>query len=215
MALDWNKEVSLSTVLDRFGSKKKGKLGGGSSSGFPSKTTMNLYQVEKSSTDIRKVVIVGVLLAVGIGLFVKFGVFDQLALISAKERELAEQQALLEAARSTNDDYQSIKETYDAYMARYGSDSTDAISILDMVEKRVMPHGFVSGIVLADGTLTLTLVDVPLDTMGNLAKDLESQPLVSNATVTTSTTKTTEGDRNVSTLVLTLVTAKSEENQEK
>ncbi len=209
MALDWKKEVSLQTVLDLFG--RKNKKAGTTSSGFPSKTTMNLYQVEKASTDVRKIVIVGVLLLVGIGLFVKFGVFDQLALVSAKEGELAQQQSLLAATRSAGGDYESIKEVYDAYMARYGSDSTDVITILDMVEKRVMPKGFVSGIVLADGTLTLTLVDVPLNTMGDLAKDLEGQPLVTNATVSNSTTKTSEGERNVSTLVLTLITAKSEE----
>ena len=209
MALDWKKEISLSTILDLFGRKKKNVST--SSSDFPSKTTMNLYQVEKASTDVRKIVIVGVLLAVGIGVFVKFGVIDQLALISAKEGELAQQQTLLQATRSSNGDYENLKEVYDAYMARYGSDSTDVIAVLDMVEKRVMPKGFVSGIVLADDVITLTLVDVPLNVMGDLSKDLENQPLVSNATVSTSTTKTSEGEKNVSTLVLTLVTAKSEE----
>ncbi|MBR3225174.1 MAG: hypothetical protein IKF78_07625 [Atopobiaceae bacterium] len=209
MALDWKKEISLSTILDLFGRKKKNVSA--SSSDFPSKTTMNLYQVEKASTDVRKIVIVGVLLAVGIGVFVKFGVIDQLALISAKEGELAQQETLLQATRSSNGDYENLKEVYDAYMARYGSDSTDVIAVLDMVEKRVMPKGFVSGIVLADDVITLTLVDVPLNVMGDLSKDLENQPLVSNATVSTSTTKTSEGEKNVSTLVLTLVTAKSEE----
>lgn len=73
MALDLKKEINFSEVLGKFG---RGSRGG--SSAFPSKTTMNLYQGDEQTTDIRKVILVGVLLTIGIALFVKFGVLDQI-----------------------------------------------------------------------------------------------------------------------------------------
>ena len=69
----------------------------------------------------------------------------------------------------------------------------------------------VTSIVLADNTLTLTLYNVPLDTVGNLAKDLETQPMVTRVNVSTATTQKAEGQNTVSTLVITLVNTGSEE----
>lgn len=209
MALDWNKEISLSTVTDLFGSKKKGQSGG--SSGYPSKTTMNLYQSEKSTTDIRKTVVAGVLLLVLIVLFAKFGVIDQLGRVSQKEAELSREQSTLASMKAGSNDYESVKEAYDAYVARYGGGSTDAIALLDMIEQRVMPAATVSSILFSDGTLTITLDNASLDTVGSIAKDLESQPIVSKANVTTASKQSSEEQNNVSTLVLTLVGSQSEE----
>ena len=206
MALDLKKEVNFSELF--------GKLGRGShvgSSGFPSKTTMNLYQGDKETTDIRKVILTGVLLTIGIVVFVKFGVLDQLAMLNKKEGELAEQRALLAASRASAEEFDSIKEAYDAYAARYGEESADAIAVLDMVEQRVMPVTTVTSISLADGTLTLTLYNVSLETVGNLAKDLEGQAMVQSVNVSTATTQNAEGQNTVSTLVVNLVTAESKE----
>lgn len=208
MALDWKKEVNLSSITGLI--KRKGAASAGSSS-YPSKTTMNLYQGEKSNTDVRKVVVVGVLLAVLIGLFVKFGVLDLLAQVSQKEGELASQQAIAMSLTSAGKDFDETKELYDAYTAQYGSASTDAIAVLDMVEQHVMNASTVTSIVLADNTLTLTLYNVPLDTVGNLAKDLETQPMVTRVNVSTATTQKAEGQNTVSTLVITLVNTGSEE----
>ena len=209
MALDWKKEISFSTITDMIGGKSKKGAGQGSSA-YPSKTTMNLYQQEKGSTNIRKTIVVGVLLLVFIALFVKFGVLDQLALVSQKEAELAEQRALVAGVSTSPGDFDELKETYDAYMASYGG-SADAMLLLNMIEQRVMPQTNVSAIVYADNTLTLTLYNAPLDTVGTIAKDLESQPLVTKANVTTATMQSSEGQNTVSTLVLTLVGAESEE----
>lgn len=208
MALDWNKEISLSTILDLARPKSGGSKG---SSAYPTKTTMNLYQGDSSTTDIRKVVLVGVLLAAGIALFVKFGVLDQLALLSQKEGELAQQQALVAAAMSNTQDYDELKEVYEAYLAQYGAGSVDATSVLDLVETHVKGSAAVSNIVLADGVLTLTLNDVSLETVGKLANDLRKQPMVSAVNVSTATMQESEGQKTVATLVITLLTTSSEE----
>lgn len=209
MALDWNKEISLSTILGLFNGNKGPKVG---SSAYPTKVTMNLYQGDAQTTDIRKLVATGVALTIAIVLFVKFGVLDQLALLSQKQGELAQQQSIAASLESGAADYDTVKEMYDSYMARYGGDQADAIAILDMIEQQVMPSANVSAIVMSDGTITLTLYNVSLDTVGNLAKQLEGQSMVSNVNVTTATTQNTEGKNTVSTIVITLVSAESEAN---
>ena len=207
MALDLKKEINFSEVLGKFG---RGSRGG--SSAFPSKSTMNLYQGDEQSTDIRKVILVGILLTIGIALFVKFGVLDQLDMLNKKEGELAEQRSLLAATNASAGEYDSVKESFDAFTARYGEGSADAIAVLDMVEQRVMPVTTVTSISLADEVLTLTLYNVSLDTVGNLAKDLENQEMVQSVNVSTATTQNAEGQNTVSTLVVTLVTPEGKES---
>ena len=210
MALDWNKEVSLSSVTNLI--KRPGKdadKGGGTE--YPSKTTMNLYQGDKSTTDVRKVVIVGIVLLVVIGLFVKFGVLDPLDALGRKQAELAQQEATLATMKGSSAEYQQVKELYDGYMARYGSDDVDAITLLSMVEQLVMPRSYVSSIVMADNTLTLTLYNVSLETAGDIAKALEGRPEVKSVNLTTATTQNADGQNTISTLVVALANDKSKE----
>jgi len=208
MALDWNKEIHLGSVLSSLG---KGKKSRGGSSAYPTKTTMNLYQGDTQATDVRKVVLTAVLLAVGILVFVKFGVLDQIDLVAQKEAELAAQKQIALSLTQQYGDFDEVKELYDAYQARLGSDAVDVIAVLDMVEKNVKSTADVQAIVMSDGTLTLTLYNVPLDKVGDLAKKLEGQDLVQAVNVSTATTQNAEGKNTVSTLVITLVGMGSEE----
>lgn len=205
MALDWKKGVSLSTLTGAIGKK----VGGGSNA-YPSKTTMNLYQGESQSTNVGSLALTGILLAVGIALFVKFGVLDQLAALAAKQAELAETERTAQALKERTADYNDVKETYDSFMARFGG-TIDTISILDMVEQRVMSKSVVTNIVLSENTLTLTLYNVPLNTVGDLAKDLETQDMVSRVNVSTASTHDAEGQNTTSTLVVTLAAGGEEE----
>jgi hypothetical protein len=109
-------------------------------------------------------------------------------------------------------DFDEVKELYDAYQARLGSAAVDIIAVLDMVEKNVKTKADVSAIVVADGTLTLTLYNVPLDTVGDLAKQLEGQDLVRTVNVSTATTQNAEGRNTVSTLVINLKGVESEKH---
>lgn len=205
MALDWKREIDLKSLFSR----KKGGLSG--SITYPSKTTINLYRSDQQATDKRKVILACVLGAIVLGLFVKFGVLDQMAVVSQMENELNEQRALSEKAKANLGDYADVQEAYEAYLARYGKGATDAIAVLDMVEKNVMSKTTVTSIVLGEDILTLTLYNVSLDTVGNLAKDLESQEMVSKVNVSTATTQNAEGLNTVSTLVINLVSNESEE----
>lgn len=200
MAVDLKQGVSLSSVGGLF----KGKKGSGGGSSYPTKTTMNLYQTTVQTTDFRKTIIAAIVAVVFVGLFVKFGVLDQLQALSDKQAELSSEQAMLESAKAGASDFEELKTLYDGYMTAYGSGGVDAIAALDLVEQHVMPVAEVSNIVLSDNTLTLTLINVPLDTVGNLAKDLESQPSVTGVNVTNAATGKNAAQSTTSTLVVTL-----------
>ena len=208
MALDWNKEIHLGSIVSSLGKANKARSG---SSSYPSKTTMNLYQGDTQTTDVRKVIITAVLLAAGILLFVKFGVLDQIDRVAQKEAELATQKQIAMSLTQQYGDFNEIKELYDAYQARLGSNAVDVIAVLDMVEKNVKSTTDVSAIVISDGTLTLTLYNVALDKVGDLAKELEGQDIVQAVNVSTATTQNAEGQNTVSTLVITLLGMGSEE----
>jgi hypothetical protein len=93
VALNWNQEVSLSSIKNII---TRGKSGAElPTTGYPTKTWMNLYQIDKKTTNLRTVVLSGVLVLVCLIAVLKFGVFDQLAIVSQKEAELEAQQELL------------------------------------------------------------------------------------------------------------------------
>ena len=208
MALDWNKNVNLSAITSRF---KKGGKASTDKVDFPTKRTMNLYQTAEKSTNVRTFVIVGVVVLVLGGLLVKFGVLDPLAAVAQKQEELATQQNLAMELSTTLNGYDDVKEAYDGYIARYGGDSTDAISVLDMIEKRVMPRASVSGIVIDGKTVTLTLEGATLETAGSIAKDLENQAVVERVNLATATNQKKEGEATSTTLVVSLIGSEDEE----
>ncbi len=210
MALDWNQEVSLATIMDIA---RPGKGGSKGSATIPTKTTMNLYQPETKTINLRKAVILLVLALILIGVFVKFGVIDQFAALSQKQAQLEEQQAILIKYAGSVEGYKEVQELYEAYVAQYGSDTPDAIAVLEMVEKRVMGKATVTGITLSGETLTLTMEDVSLETVGDLASDLEKEPTVKATNVMTATAQSEDTQKTVSTLVVTLVGTQGEEDK--
>ena len=208
MALDWSKEVSLSTIMDLA---RPGKGGGKGSAAIPTKTTMNLYQVERAKTNLRTAILAGVLVLVIVLAVVKFGVLDPLSTLSQKQAQLERQQQLLETIASGSSGYEEIKELYDAYVAEYGGNAVDAIEVLDMVEERVMGTATVSNITLSGTTLTLTIEGVSLQTVGDLASDVEKEAMVEATNVTSAATQNDSAEDTVATLVVTLVSQSEEE----
>lgn len=207
MAIDLKQEVSLSSIKNVF--KRGGKGDVQSAGSVPTKVTMNLYQGDSKKIDVRKVVVVGVLLLIFIGLFLKFGVLDQLDALSRRQSELSQQQALLAQYKEQMPEYEQIREVYDVLRAQYGGDSPDAMSLITMVEQQVMPRATVSSIVYADNSLTLTLYNVPLDTVGEISKALQDHPSVTNVNVSNATTQNAEGQNTISTIVVTLAGTES------
>ncbi len=187
MALDWNKEVSFGNIF-----KRSNKAG---SSNYPTKTTMNLYVVERK-TQTNRVVLIGILLFLLVVLFVKFGVIDQYARLSAKEAELSQQKLNVSQAEAKLTNYDEVLATYQGFASTGDPNAVDAISVLDLVTTQVMPYANVSSIALKDGVLTLTVTGAPLSTVGDLTSNLMVQDMVENVSVSTASnsTKSTTGD---------------------
>ncbi|MBR3317870.1 MAG: hypothetical protein IKG21_08675 [Atopobiaceae bacterium] len=215
MALDWNKEISLSTILDLA---RPGRKKGAGSGSVPTKTTMNLYQGEQKSGDMRKHVLLAILGVVVALAFVKFGVLDQFDKLARKQAQLAEQQALLDELGGGVENYQEVFELYEAYVKEYGTGKNDVISVLELVEKDVMPAAHVTEIVLAENTLTLNLEGVSLETVGDLAKKLEKNDMVVRTSVTSANTKAVssqggETQTSTSTIVVALASPATESEE--
>lgn len=213
MALDWNKEISLSTILGFVNKSGKGKGAQKKSSEIPTKTTMNLCVTEQNTADVRKRVLIAILAVVVTAAFVKFGVLDPLGGLASKQAELERQQAILSETMSGDTDYQEVLKLYEAYAARYREGAIDAIEVLDIVEQRVKSVARVTQIVLADNTLTLTLEGATLQTVGDLANTLEKDPMVVRTNVSSAERQHDGTENTVSTLVVTLVSPETQSKE--
>lgn len=197
MALDWNKDISFGEILKSFG--KKGKTSKG---GYPTKTTINLYVPTNTGPELNKVIPAAIALAIAVGLFTKFGVFDQLARVSAKEGELGEIRSQISVAQAQLSGYDELLDEYESYAPLLSASGVDASEVLSMVETYVMPRAAVASSTLEGATLTLNLVEVPLDMVGEIVNTLQEQAIVESVAVTTA-----QNDRTDATSTATLQVA--------
>jgi hypothetical protein len=194
MALDWNKSLSFG------GSSKK-------AAEYPTKTIINLNTVTSTAVDPRKAIILGVILAVLVGCFVKFGVMDFYGQVSAKQAELSRQQATLAQVESKLANYDSIKaeyESYGSYLSGSSAAAVDAITVLNLIDQQIMPVAKVTSVTLKDNSLSLSLTNASLSTIGNLVNTLSAQSIVSNVSVSTAATNATAAQDVTATMVITL-----------
>ena len=198
MAIDWKQEVSFKSI---GGILKRPKNSGDKK--YPTKTTMNLYVVERT-TQTSHVVLVAVLLIVIVALFVKFGVVDQYARLHAKETELSQQQLAVSQAEAQLKNYDEVLATYQGFASTGDPNAVDAVSVLDLVTTQVMPYANVSSIVLDNGVLTLTLTGASLSTVGELATQLTGQDMVESVSVSTASNATSSTVGDVATITIQL-----------
>lgn len=187
MAIDLKKDVSL-------GSLGKGKRG---NNAYPTKKTMNLYVAEVGETNHKRTAIVGVGLAVVVALFSYFGVATPLMQVAAKRAELSQEQAKLAPIAEQVKDYDSVLAEYEKYARVSNSSGVDSLTVLDIVEQRVMPLSTVGQVDLKGTLLTLKLANVPLDTVGSIAQTLSGQPGVTSVSVSTAQSQQGEGSASV------------------
>lgn len=194
MALDWNKEI-------RFGGSSK------KTAEYPTKTIINLNTVDHATIDLRKAVILGVVLLVLVTCFVKFGVLDFYGQVAAKQNELSQQQAALSQIENKISNYDSVKaeyESYGSYLSGNSATAVDAITVLNLIDQQIMPVSKATSITLKDNTLSLSLTNASLSTIGDLVNTLSAQPIVSNVSVSTAATSATAAQDVAATMVITL-----------
>lgn len=203
------KKAGLMAALNRpIGGSGKGKAGkagrGRKGDGLPTKRGMNLYQSARQATDGRKLAITAAALAVGVALFAKFAVMGPLQQVSDKQAELAQVQAQLQPLQEAAADYDSTLAEYNQYAPVSSTTGVDTKALMDMVEQQVMPYATVSQESLEDDTLTLTLSNVSLTTVGQLATILQGQTGVESVSVATAQTPSDSASGDTSSVVATV-----------
>lgn len=209
MALDWNKEVSFSSIIAAV--QGKNKKDDNASSAYPTKTTMNLYQVQSKTTSLASLVIIVVVAVVGLGVLLKFGVLDPLGTLNQKQSELAAQQELLMTVSSSGSGYAETEQLYLGYLTALGSGDVTATDVLDLIEKNVKSVAKVSVISYASDIVSITVNDVNLETIGHLAQQLESQDKVVQVNVMNAKNKTAANNTAEATIVITFESSEKEE----
>lgn len=193
MALDWRGRAPVA------GPSRRAR------DSYPTKTSINLYVPDSQDLSLRRAVPAGILLAVLVALFVKFGVVDQLAQVTQRQEQLARQEQLVSAVEGQLADYDTVKDEYDSY-SESGSSEASAVAVLALVDSQVRTSANVTSVSLKDDVLTLALSDVSLDTVGTLAGELKAQDMVSGVSVSTASSSSNASDV-AATMVVSLVSA--------
>lgn len=175
--MDMKQEVSL-------GSFKRSKA-----PIYPTKTTINLVDTEKSRGNLAVQLALFAIALVLVGIFAKFAVVDPLANSMASSNDVAAAQARLDVLTTENADYAELNAQYDRYVVPGLSDDerslTDRDTVLDLLQQKVMQVGHLSSLRVVGNTATATCLGADLTQVSALVEDLEGDSRVSHVTVST------------------------------
>ena len=198
MALEWSKEISFSGL-------KKGKTK--MNSEYPSKTYMNLSVAKAGSRISTRSIPLIVVLVVILGLIIKFGVIDFYARVGQAEAALEQQRVQLEEMNTAIAGYDELLEEYESYDTEHlapDASTVSAMSVMEMVQKVVVPHASIESIDLSGNVLTMSVKDINLNSTSTLVNLLYQQPLVKSVTVSTASTNGQTAEDVTTTMVVTL-----------
>lgn len=171
---------------------------------LPSKRHMNLAGQAQAEGGIKRVhVLLGVLGLVVVLAVAKFCVVDPLMATASAEQELAAQKRVQTELDKTLENYDSVEREYQSYVSADLTSNVDALAVLDMVERNVMPTASVAQVQLDGNVLTLVLADADLDTVGRLTNTLNDQESVATVSVTRSRTSEDVASKGASSDVIT------------
>ncbi|WP_302392164.1 hypothetical protein [Eggerthella sinensis] len=167
-----------------LGSLKRGKT-----PTYPTKTSINLVDTEKTRGNLMVQLALFVIALVLIGIFAKFAVVDPLASSMASSNDVAAAQARLDALTAENADYAELNAQYDRYvvpgLTAEEQDLTDRDTVLDLLQQKVMDVGYLSSLRVVGNTATVTCLGADLNQISALVENLETDKRVSHVTVST------------------------------
>ena len=210
MALDLGKKLSLGDIK---GASKKTKK-----SEYPQKTYINLVQVDRKTIDMRRTALTGIVVVVLLALFAKFGVIDFYARLDAKKAELGAQTAQLTALQSQLANYNAVLEEYEGYesMSLSGDGmSVNALAAIDLVETYVAPSASVGSLSLTGNELSLSLTDVSLDGVGQIANTLKEQSMVQDVVVFNASTRNSDNGNTTASMKIVLASSDAKSSDAK
>lgn len=167
-----------------LGSLKRGKT-----PTYPTKTSINLVDTERTRGNLMVQLALFVIALVLIGIFAKFAVVDPLASSMASSNDVAAAQARLDALTAENADYAELNAQYDRYvvpgLTSEEQDLTDRDTVLDLLQQKVMDVGYLSSLRVMGNTATVTCLGADLNQISTLVENLETDKRVSHVTVST------------------------------
>lgn len=167
-----------------LGSLKRGKT-----PTYPTKTSINLVDTERTRGNLMVQLALFVIALVLIGIFAKFAVVDPLASSMASSNDVAAAQARLDALTAENADYAELNAQYDRYvvpgLTSEEQDLTDRDTVLDLLQQKVMDVGYLSSLRVVGNTATVTCLGADLNQISALVENLETDKRVSHVTVST------------------------------
>lgn len=156
---------------------------------YPSKRVMNLAIREKTMNSLSRVAPTAIVLAVLIGCFAKFGVYDRLHAVDVARQHLYDTQSQLDAFNAANEGYDEIAFEYsrrtDSWMTAEESSLRSRTELLALLESEVFPIAALQNLSVKDNVLSLNLTNVTLEQTSAIVAKLEAQPSVADVTVYT------------------------------
>lgn len=153
----------------------------------PRKTGINMNQQESRTAQARTLTVGVVLIALLAGLTAKVGVIDQFRRLSEAQNDYEQVHRQLQACQTALEDYGRVLTEYRTYSMDWmtGSDQEGSPyvtvrrqDVLDLVERRMMPRGTVSAIVIQDDLATVSMSGMSLAQISEMFDEMEREPIV-------------------------------------
>lgn len=156
---------------------------------YPTKTTINMMRAQGNRFSRGTQVALFVVLLVLVGLFAKFAVIDPLAGSMGSSAQVAAAEEQLAQLKNENAHYAEVNEEYSRYVVTGLTEDernlTDRVTVLNLLESKVMGVGFPSSIKVVGNAATVTSLGVNLDEVARLVEDLKNDDRVAYVTVST------------------------------
>ena len=153
---------------------------------IPSKTTLNLVIKEKSEFRLTRLVPAVLAVLVIAAIFGKFAVVDRFAALNEAERQLAGEQAHLQALVAGYADFDEVQAEYNRYTyADFDRTIPDRQDVLRLLERYVFPVSGTRQLSISGKSVSLTLTGMTLEEISTLISKLDADPLVDSITVST------------------------------
>ena len=155
---------------------------------LPTKRYINLAidEDKKSKKNVPYIILIGL---VALGLFVKFGILDQLHKI--EQAKVAYNAAMdeLNAYKAANSEFDAIKKEYDEvtdwYMTEEENAVVDKLKVFKMLENDMMPYVGIQSVQISGDQISIETEKTTLNTVSKFLDALQNDKRVGFVTVTT------------------------------
>lgn len=156
---------------------------------YPSKQTVNLAVSGKSLENSGYMVPVLVMYLLFLVIFVRFGVIGPVMGMTNAREGLKQKEEELAKIQDYNADYFQVENQYEQYFCMYLTQEErtlpNRVQVIRLLEESVKNRGAIETITIEGNRCQLVVTQMPLSGISELAKELESSPLVEQVAVST------------------------------